>query len=148
MIQKNLTKVLCLLLLFFLLGGCGRNDPEAALQATEKELIAALEARDVSRTLALFHPDFIGSAADYDRDWAKRTLLLLFTRHQKIGVVVFSSKRSIHPNAPERATSEGEIALIGADNILPDAANRYKVRLGWIMTDGKWKLLNLEWDGG
>ncbi|MCL2022540.1 MAG: hypothetical protein FWG81_10890 [Betaproteobacteria bacterium] len=114
--------------------------------AAEKELIVALEARDAGRALDLLHPDFV--AGSHDRDWARRTMLLLFNRHQKIGVMVLASKRHIHANAPERATSEGEIALIGADNILPDAANRLQVRLGWIMTDGQWKLLNLEWSDG
>ncbi|MCL2075484.1 MAG: nuclear transport factor 2 family protein [Betaproteobacteria bacterium] len=128
------------------LAGCGRDDPEAALVSAERELVAAIEAKDAGRALDLLHPDFV--VGSHDRDWARRTMLLMFNRHKKVGVMVLSSKRHIHTSVPDRATSEGEIALIGAENILPDAADRFQVRLGWVMVDGQWKLLNLEWFDG
>jgi ketosteroid isomerase-like protein len=137
---------LCILL-FQVLAGCGKSDPEDALLSSEKELIAALEARDTKRALDLLHPDFVARAPDHDRDWARRMMTVMFNRHQKISVMALTSKRHIHPNAPDRATGEGEIAVVGADNILPEAANRFQVRLGWVRVGKQWKLLSLDWSG-
>lgn len=138
------------LLIFVLqsLTGCRANDPEAALKSAEQALIAALEARDASRALEMLHPDFIARAPEQDRNWAKGAMRLMFVRHQKISIMVLTSARRIYPETPDRAMSEGEIALVGAENLLPESLDRIQVRLGWIKMDGEWKLLKLDWTDG
>jgi len=140
---------LLLLSVFLLqsLTGCSRDDPEAELMSAEQELVAALEAREAGRALALLHPDFIAHSPEQNRDWAKGMMRAMFIRHQKISILVLTSKRHIYPESPDRAISEGEIALVGAENILPESVNRIQVRLGWVRMDGDWKLLNITWSG-
>ena len=77
------------LALFFalLLGGCGgKDDPQAALEAAVQQLQDNIEAKDTGAVMAQLHPDFL-ARQELDREWAKRTMTLLFLRHKNIQVI-------------------------------------------------------------
>jgi hypothetical protein len=135
-----------LMLAFCLLSACSRDDPEAALNKATDTLEAALEARDSRRVLDLLHPDFAAQSPEEEgKAWAQRTMSLMFTRYRNVSVMVLGRTHHIDARLPDRATSEAEVALVGAEGLLPENARRYHVKLGWIREGDAWKLLRLEW---
>jgi ketosteroid isomerase-like protein len=129
-----------------LLTACSRSDPQAALSEAADELQAALEAKDANRVLDLLHEDFAAqSPEEKGQEWARRTMTLAFTRYKNISIMVINQKNHINTQHPDRASSEAEVTLVGAEGLIPDSARRYHVQLGWIKVDEKWKLLRLEW---
>ena len=132
------------LLIAGLLSGCGHDDPQASLQAAVQELQDNLEAKRTSAVLAQLHPQF-SAEQQYDREWAKRTMLMVFLRHQKVSVIAFSKASKIDPTYPDRGNIEAEIALAGASGLIPDNAAHYHVQLQWWQEDGEWKLARLNW---
>lgn len=132
------------LLIVSLLGGCGQADPQAALEAAVQRLQDNIETKQTSAVLAQLHPQF-SAAQQYDREWAKRTLLMVFLRHQKVSVIAFSKASQIDPTYPDKGNTEAEIALAGASGLIPDDAAHYRVQLQWWLEDGEWKLARLNW---
>ncbi|MBP8185760.1 MAG: hypothetical protein KAX95_07735 [Pseudomonas sp.] len=132
------------LLIVSLLSGCGQTDPQAALEAAVQQLQDNLEAKQTSAVLEQLHPQF-SAAQQYDREWAKRTMLMVFLRHQKVSVIAFSKTSTIDPRYPDKGHTEAEIALAGASGLIPDDAAHYRVQLQWWLEDGEWQLARLDW---
>lgn len=132
------------LLIVSLLSGCGQTDPQAALEAAVQQLQDNLEAKQTSAVLEQLHPQF-SAAQQYDREWAKRTMLMVFLRHQKVSVIAFSKTSTIDPRYPDKGHTEAEIALAGASGLIPDDAAHYHVQLQWWLEDGEWQLARLDW---
>jgi hypothetical protein len=127
-----------------LLSGCGHDNPQAALQAAVQELQDNLEAKRTSDVLEQLHPQF-SAEQQYDREWAKRTMLMVFLRHQQVSVIAFSKASTIDPTYPDKGNTDAEIALTGASGLIPDNAAHYHVQLQWWREDGEWKLARLNW---
>ncbi|MDR1350538.1 MAG: hypothetical protein LBJ59_07160 [Zoogloeaceae bacterium] len=140
----------CLTLLFLGAGlffsACSRTDPQVALEASAHELQSALEEKDARRVLSLLSEDFATAAPENGREWARRTMLLMFTRYQNIRVMVLSSESRIDAQMPDRASSTAKVALIGAEGLIPDNARQFQVRMGWVKDGKDWKLTRLEWE--
>jgi hypothetical protein len=135
---------LALLLIAPLLGSCGRDDPQAALEAAVQQLQDNIEAKRSSAVLEQLHPQF-SAERQYDRDWAKRTMLALFMRNQNVSVIAFSKRSQIDPIYAEKGHTEAEIALTGASGLIPDNAAHYRLKLEWWLEDGEWQLARLNW---
>lgn len=145
--NRYLSVVLMGMLVLILLSACSRTDPQAALNAAAGELQTALEARDNSKVLDLLHQDFVTEqSSENGQEWAKRTMTLAFMRYKNVSIMVLKQTNRIDPNLPDRATSEADIALIGAEGLIPDDARHYHVQLGWMKEGTKWKLLRLKWE--
>lgn len=136
---------LAFLLICALLGGCTPSDPQAALEAAVQQLQDNLEAKDSSAVLEQLHPQF-RAQQQYDRNWAKRTMLLLFLRHKQVRVLAIGHSSSIDPTYREKGRTAAEVALVGAEGLLPDSARHYSVRLEWWLEDNEWKLARLDWE--
>ena len=139
------TLLICLLL-FVLVGGCARPDPQVALEAAVKNLQTALEKKDTDAVLALLHPDFSGQQPQDGREWAKQTMTLLFLRHKNIGILALSQESKIDPKVPTLAFTDASVALTGAEGLLPDSARSYRVKLQWRLVGKEWKLIELRWE--
>ncbi|MDO9320237.1 MAG: hypothetical protein Q7U01_01225 [Pseudomonas sp.] len=135
---------LALLIIIPLLSSCGRNDPQAALEAAVQQLQDNIEAKRSSAVLEQLHTQF-SAQQQYDREWAKRTMLALFMRHQNVSVIAFSKRSQIDPTYPEKGHTEAEIALTGAAGLIPDNAAHYRLKLEWWLEDGEWQLARLNW---
>lgn len=132
------------LLVASLLSGCTQDDPQAALEAAVQQLQDNLENKQTNAVLEQLHTQF-SAAQQHDREWAKRTLMLVFLRHQKVSVIAFSKTSTIDPSYPDKGHTEAEIALAGASGLIPDDAAHYHVQLQWWLEDGEWKLARLNW---
>lgn len=128
-----------------MLVGCGRDDPEAALQAAVESLQESIESKDTSRLMDLVHQEFSGNQ-EADRDWARRTATLMFLRHRNVNVIALNSRSWIDPTYPDKGYSEAQVALTGAEALLPQRLGHYNARLEWWLADGKWQLARLNWD--
>ncbi|GHT85298.1 hypothetical protein FACS1894116_09350 [Betaproteobacteria bacterium] len=124
---------------------CSRSDPQAALDAAANELQAALEAKSGGRVLDLLHPEFFARTEDEGRDWAKSTMALMFLRYKNLSIVAPYRNNSIDPRVSDRASTEAEVTVLGAEGLLPDNVNHYRVRLEWALEDKKWKVTRLTW---
>ncbi|MDD2160462.1 MULTISPECIES: hypothetical protein [Pseudomonas] len=133
-----------------LLTGCGaKDDPqaalEAALEAALQQLQDNLEAKNNSAVLEQLHPQF-SAQGELDREWAKRTLLLLFMRHKNIKVLALSKHSDIDATYREKGHTEAQIGLTGAEGLIPDSARHYSVKLEWWREGDEWKLARLSWE--
>lgn len=127
-----------------LLAGCSKDDPQAQLDAAAKQLQASLEARDSSAVLAQLHGDF-RAQGEYDRDWARRTMTMLFLRHQHVKVIALSVDNRLDPTYSSRGHTDAQVALTGAQGLIPDSAGHYSVKLEWWRDGDDWKLARLDW---
>ncbi|MGH8352371.1 MAG: hypothetical protein ACRERY_02395 [Pseudomonas sp.] len=134
-----------LLLMFVLLAGCARDDPQAALEAAVQQLQDHLEAKRTGAVLDQLHPQF-AAQRQHDRAWAQRSMTLLFLRHRSVKVIALSKDSRIDPTYPEKGHTAAQVALTGAAGLIPDRAGHYGVKLEWWLADGEWKLARLNWE--
>lgn len=134
------------LLVALLLSGCGaRNDPQAALEAAVQQLQDALEAKQTGAVMTQLHDDF-RAREELDRDWAKRTMTLLFLRHKNVRVIALAKNSWIDAALSNRGHTEAQVGLSGAEGLIPDSARHYSVKLEWWLEGDEWKLARLDWE--
>jgi hypothetical protein len=141
------TRIIALAFLMFctLLAGCGgKDDPQAALEAAVQQLQDNLEAKKNSAVLDQLHPQFTAQD-EFDREWAQRTMLLLFMRHKNVEVLALSKVSAINDTYREKGHSEAQVALIGAESLIPDSARHFTVEMEWWLEGDEWKLARLSW---
>ena len=137
---------LALALAFVAVSGCSRSeDPQASLEAAVQALQDNLEAKKTSAVMDLLDSQF-QAQQELDRDWAKRTMTLMFLQHANVKVVALTRNSHIDPNAPHAGYTDAQVVLTGAQNIVPDAAAPYAVRLQWLRDGKQWKLRTLDWN--
>ncbi|MEO4047101.1 hypothetical protein AAFN46_08420 [Pseudomonas sp. CAU 1711] len=134
-----------LLLFCGLLAGCGRDDPQAALERAVQELQDNLEAKRSDLVLEQLHPQF-AAQQQYDRDWARRTMALLFLRHKQVRVIAIGTRSELDPSYSGRGHTRAEVALTGAAGLIPDSARHYSVSLEWWQEGNDWLLARLHWE--
>lgn len=136
---------LAFLLFCALLGGCTKSDPQAALEVAVQQLQNNLEAKDTGAVLEQLHPQF-SAQQQYDRTWAQRTMALLFLRHKQVKVLALSQSSTIDPTYSSKGYTEAQVAMTGAEGLIPDSARHYSVKLEWWLEDGEWQLVRLDWE--
>ncbi|MDQ7983399.1 hypothetical protein QYS36_00460 [Pseudomonas sp. G34] len=135
-----------LLLLGLLLGGCGaKDDPQARLEAAVQQLQDNLEAKKTAAVLDQLHKEFRAQQAN-DRDWAKRTMTLLFLRHNNVKVLALGKSSRVDVTYRDKGYTDAQVALTGAEGLIPDSARHYAVKLEWWQDGGEWKLARLDWE--
>lgn len=113
-------------------------------QATEA-LQTSLENKQTGKLMELLHADF-QAQRQYDNEWARRTATLMFLRHRNVRVIALNERSWVDPTYPDRGHTEAQVALTGAESLLPQQAGHYQVRLEWWQEGGEWQLARLEWD--
>ena len=107
-------------------------------------LLDNLEAKKTSDVMDMLDPQF-RAQQDLDRDWAKRTMTLMFLQHATIKIVALTRTSQIDPVVPQTGYTDAQVVLSGAQSVIPDAAAPYTVRLQWHWDGKKWMLRTLEW---
>ena len=136
---------LLLLMLYSLLRSCRDDDPQAALQNAVQQLQDNLEHKRSSAVLEQLHEQF-RAQQQFDREWAKRTMLMLFMRHKNVHVLALSKDSQLDPTFHDKGYTQAQIALTGAEGLIPDSAAQYQVKLEWWLHDGEWQLARLDWE--
>ena len=136
---------LAFLLICALLAGCTPSDPQAALEAAVQQLQDNIEAKRNDEVLQQLHPQF-SAQQQYDREWARRTMALLFLRHKQVRVIAIGTSSEVDPTYSDKGHTRAEVAMTGAEGLIPDRARHYSVKLEWWLEDGEWKLARLNWE--
>jgi hypothetical protein len=136
---------LAFLLSWTLLAGCTPSDPQAALEAAVQQLQDNIEAKDTGAVMDQLHPQF-AAQQQYDREWARRTMALLFLRHKQVRVLAIGTRSEVDPTYSEKGHTRAEVTMTGAEGLIPDSARHYSVRLEWWLEEGEWKLARLNWE--
>lgn len=126
------------------LGGCGKTDPQASLEAAVQRLQDNLEARKTSDVLDQLHSKF-RAQGELDKDWAKQTMTVMFLRFANIRIVAVTRSSRIDPTAPQKGYTEAQVLVTGAQGLIPDEAAPYGVTLEWQLDGNDWKLFDLLW---
>jgi hypothetical protein len=127
-----------------LIAGCSPSNPQAALEKTVQQLQENLEAKRTSAVLDQLHPEF-RAQQQYDSQWAQRTMLGLFLRYQNVRVIALSKTSTLDPASSSKGYTEAQVAVTGAEGLIPDNANAYGVKLEWWLEGGDWKLARIDW---
>ena len=133
------------LLICALLAGCTPSDPQAALEAAVQQLQDNIEAKRNDEVLQQLHPQF-SAQQQYDRTWAQRTMAMLFLRHKQVRVIAIGTSSEVDSTYSEKGHTRAEVAMTGAEGLIPDSARHYSVKLEWWLEDGEWKLARLDWE--
>ncbi len=126
------------------LAACGKDDPQAALDATVRQLQDALEARDSNAVMALLDARF-RAQEEFDAEWAQRTLRLMFLRYAQVRIVAISRRNSVDPQAPHLGRTEAQVLVSGAQGLIPERITPYAVQLEWRRQGKDWRLYDLRW---
>lgn len=145
-----LRPVLSLLLLLALalamsLAGCGKTDQQAALEAATQSLQDNLQARKTSAVMDQLHPAFM-TGEGMDREWARRTMALMFMRYASIRIIAVTRTSVIDPDIPQVGHTDAQVVVTGAQGLIPERAEPYAVKLRWQQDGGEWKLIELDWE--
>lgn len=132
------------LMLVGLLPACGRDDPLARLEATARQLQQRLEARDVPGVLDMLHDRF-RAQGEMDARWARQTMTLMFQRYARVQVVVVAQRTQIDPDPSLTGFTEAQVIVTGAQDLVPERATPYTVRMQWRREGRDWKLYDLNW---
>ncbi len=130
--------------------GCGQpDDPQAALDATVQRLQDALEAKDADAVLDLLDAKFraqSGESDGLDREWARKTMALMFLRYQQVRVIAVTRSSRVDTAGGQTGRTEAQVLVTGAQGLIPERASPYAVRLEWWREGGDWKLRDLRWE--
>lgn len=130
-------------LLVLALAACSRGTPEERLRAQLAQLQQAVDARDASAVSEVLADDFVGNEG-MDREAARRLALAVFMRHRDVGLR--AGPLDVKMNGDAHATvSFTAAATAGSGGLLPDSAQVYRVRSGWRLQDGDWRLTSAQW---
>jgi hypothetical protein len=122
---------------------CQRATPEQQLRDTVDGLQQAIDERDagdVARTLAA---DFVGNDG-LDREAARRMATAMFLQHRQVGARL--GPLEVRMTGDAHAKVEFTAALTGGSGgWLPDSGQVYRVRTGWRIEDGEWRMSSAQW---
>lgn len=133
------------LLVPLLLAGCGKTDPQAALEAAVQQLQDNLEARKTGAVMDLLHPNF-QAGEGMDREWAQRTMTLMFMRYANIKIIAVTRSSRIDSGSSQVGHTEAKVVVTGAQGLIPERAEPYAIQLQWRLDGGHWKLIELHWE--
>lgn len=136
---------LLLLLLPLWLAGCGKTDPQAALEAAVQRLQDNLEARKTGDVMDQLHANF-QAGEGMDRAWAQRTMALMFMRYTNIRIIAVTRSSRIDSGSSQVGHTEAKVLVTGAQGLIPERAEPYAVRLQWRLDGQDWKLIELHWE--
>jgi hypothetical protein len=123
--------------------GCSRDNPQAELEAAAQTLQENLEAKRRDAVLEQLSPDF-QARSELDREWAKRTMTLLFLQNANVKVVALAQKSRV--TGETSGETDAQVVLAGGQGLVPERASPYAVKLHWRRDGRQWRLARLEWD--
>lgn len=128
-----------------LFAACSKPDPQTALEASVQQLQDHLEAKDSQAVLAMLDTRF-RAQDEYDADWARKTMALMFLRYANVKVIAVTRSSRIDPPGSSIGITEAQLVFTGAQGLIPERASPYAVQLQWALDGSDWKLRDLRWE--
>lgn len=127
------------------LTACSKDDPQASLEAAVQQLQDQIEARDTGAVMDLLDAKF-RAQDEYDADWARKTMTLMFLRYAQVKVIAVSRNSRIDPPGSPIGLTEAQVVVTGAQGLIPERVTPYAVTLEWRREGADWKLRDLRWE--
>jgi type IV pilus biogenesis protein CpaD/CtpE len=128
-----------------LLSACARSDPERELRATIDTMAQAIERREPVEFLEALAEDFTRESGAFGKQDAKRTLLAVYLRNEKITVSAMVTEVRIEG---DRAYAKVRVVATGGSGLLPERGQIWDFDSAWRRERGRWKVFNAEWREG
>ena len=142
-LRRHFIRAAALALAVTAVAGCSRDNPQAELEAAVQALQDSLEARRTGAVLDQLAPEF-RAQAELDREWAKRTMTVLFLQNANVKVVALN--RSSRVTSKTTGETDAQVVLAGGQGLVPERASPYSVKLRWRREGRQWSLTSLEWE--
>jgi hypothetical protein len=126
------------------LAACSKDDPQASLEAAVQQLQDQIEARDTGAVMDLLDARF-RAQDEYDADWARKTMTLMFLRYAQVKVIALSRNSRIDPPGSPIGLTEAQVVVTGAQGLIPERVTPYAVTLEWRREGSVWRLRDLRW---
>ena len=104
-----------------------------------------IEARDTGAVMDLLDAKF-RAQDEYDADWARKTMTLMFLRYAQVKVIAVSRNSRIDPPGSPIGLTEAQVVVTGAQGLIPERVTPYAVTLEWRLEGTDWKLRDLRWE--
>lgn len=128
-----------------LLSACSKQDPVSALDKAAIELEQAVAQRHPKAVMKLLHQNFQGSHG-MDRQTAQQQMLALFLRYQNIKVLVVNRNCELDKGFYDRGECTAQVGVTGAQGLIPERAELYRVSTTWQLQNKRWLLLSMSWE--
>lgn len=128
-----------------MLSGCGRQDPQSALEEAAQRLQEAVVSRQTSKAMDFLHVDFQGGNG-MDRQQTRQLMAGTFLRYQKIGLLVMGRECRLDQNFHDRGHCSARVGVTGAQGVIPERAELYRVDTLWQLEGRDWQLLEIRWE--
>lgn len=136
--------VFAMLALMTLLG-CSKQDPQNALEQAAQELQDAIAARQTGKAMERIHADFQG-ANGMDRQQTRQMMTGMFLRYQNIGLLVVGRECQLDKGFYDRGHCSARVGVSGAQGLIPERADLYKVDTTWQLAGKEWQLREIRWE--
>ncbi|MCY1354956.1 hypothetical protein D9M69_413570 [compost metagenome] len=127
------------------LTACSKDDPLASLEAAVQQLQDQIEARDTGAVMDLLDAKF-RAQDEFDADWARKTMTLMFLRYAQVKVIAVSRNSRIDPPGSPIGLTEAQVVVTGAQGLIPERVTPYAVTMEWRLEGAGWKLRDLRWE--
>ncbi len=125
-----------------LAAGCAKDPPEVALRAAIAAMEAAAEQRDANALAEAISSEFVGPEG-MGRDQFRRYAAVVWLRDKQVGVQLGPLDLEL---IGDRARVDFTAATTGGAGWLPDRSQVYRVKTGWRLESGDWKLISASWE--
>lgn len=140
-----LLRACTLLILSVSLLACHSQSPAEALDAAAQRLQDNLSNKRSSAVTEQLHQNF-SAQQGMDKKAAQQQMLMLFMRFKNINILVVNRSCQLDNSYHDRGHCSAQVAISGAQGLIPERADYYKVTSQWQLNGKDWQLLTLAWD--
>ena len=134
---------LCMLSLSLL--ACHSQSPIDALDAAAQRLEENLSNKRNSAVTEQLHQDF-SAQQGMDKKAAQQQMILAFMRFKNINILVVNRSCQLDNSYRDRGHCSAQVAISGAQGLIPERADYYKVSSQWQLNGTDWQLIQLHWN--
>lgn len=127
-----------------LLVACAKTSDEEQIAQAISAMSAAVESKDFSVVQAHLHESFRAND-QMDARQVKQLLAMYGLQHKRLGVTITSSKTTLDPVYPDRATTMMSVLVTGSSGRLPTDGSVRTVEIEWIKDAGDWFVYRAKW---
>lgn len=124
---------------------CSSSSPEDALNEAAERLQASLESRQAGAVARQLHDDFLAQQY-YNRQAARQQMLGLFMRYKNVNILVVNRQCQLDAGFNYRGQCTAQVAVTGAQGLIPERLEYYRVSSDWELVEGEWLLHRLDWE--
>ena len=124
---------------------CHSQSPIDALDAAAQRLEENLSNKRNSAVTEQLHQDF-NAQQGMDKKAAQQQMILAFMRFKNINILVVNRSCQLDNSYRDRGHCSAQVAISGAQGLIPERADYYKVSSQWQLNGTDWQLIQLHWN--